>query len=613
MTEDHLGPDDGGVTRNDDDQGELKLTNPFRDPVRRRMASMALPAISRMLRVGALNKIVQDSLAYLPDMNGPDAILRTMGAQYEVSEADLARIPKEGPCVVVANHPFGGIEGLALMSLVLRARPDAKTLGNRILGTIPSLREHLLLVDVLGGDPTANTRSMRATLGHLRKGGLLAVFPAGEVSHARLTRPFVADPPWSDTIARLAKRSGASVVPLRFAGHNGVAFQLAGLVHPRLRTAMLPKEVVNKNHARLRVAVGHPIRKRDADALSDATELNAVMRARCDLLAFRWSRTKKKPPPPLPSITVPPLPEEGRKQIEACLAREIIAERGDLALTVATHDEISSVMPHIGALREQAYRAVGEGSGKDLDLDEYDKHYQHLLLWDRGQQRLGGAYRLGFSEDILPNIGKRGLYTASLFDFSPDFFKRLGPVVELGRSFLSSDYQRKPATLMLLWRGIVQNIARHHPEYRWILGPVSIPPDHTRPSMRVIAKYLEQPHVKSPFATEVKARTKLKKGVPLRPLPKIDRLATSAEELDNRIQEIDPMGRGVPVLMRQYLKIGARHLAFNVDPEFHDTVDSLMLVDGPNIERRMRSLIFGPYEAAYCRRHGVEVEQKDRA
>ena len=610
MTKGHPVQDDGEVTE-EEPHGELKLSNPFRDPVRRRMASMALPAISRMLRVGTLNQIIQDSLAHMPEMNGPDAILHTMGASYEVSEADLARIPKEGPCVVVANHPFGGIEGLALMSLVLQVRPDAKTLVNQLLGLTPPLREHLLLVDVLGGGAKANTMSMRATLSHLRNGGLLAVFPAGEVSHARLTRPFVADPPWSDTIARMAKRSGAPIVPVRFAGHNGVAFQLAGLVHPRLRTVMLPQEVVNKNHVRLQVAIGHPIRKKDADALADASELNAVMRARCDLLAFRWSRTRKKSPPPLPPIEVTPLATDGKQQIQRCLEREIIAERGDLALTLATHDEISSVMPHIGALREEAYRAVGEGSGKELDLDEYDEHYQHLLLWDRGQERLGGAYRLGFSEEILPRLGHRGLYTGSLFKFSPDFFKRLGPVVELGRSFLSSDYQRKPATLMLLWRGIVQTIAKHHPEYRWILGPVSIPPDHTRPSMRVIAKYLEQPHVQSPFASEVKSRTKLKKGVPLRPLPKIDRLATSPEDLDDRIQEIDPMGRGIPVLLRQYLKIGARHLAFNVDPEFHDTVDSLMLVDGPNIERRMRSLIFGPYEEAYCRRHGVDITQKD--
>ncbi|MCH2150951.1 MAG: lysophospholipid acyltransferase family protein [Phycisphaerales bacterium] len=342
MTKDHLGHDDGGVTE-EEPHGELKLSNPFRDPVRRRMASMALPAISRMLRVGTLNQIVQDSLAHMPEMNGPDAILHTMGASYETSAADLARIPKEGPCVVVANHPFGGIEGLALMSLVLRVRPDAKTLVNRILGLIPPLREHLLLVDVLGGGAKANTMSMRATLSHLRNGGLLAVFPAGEVSHARLTRPFVADPPWSDTIARMAKRSGAPIVPVRFAGHNGVAFQLAGMVHPRLRTVMLPQEVVNKNHARLQVAIGHPIRKKDADALADASELNAVMRARCDLLAFRWSRTRKKSPPPLPPIEVPPLAADGKQQIQRCLEREIIAERGDLALTVAKHDEITGV------------------------------------------------------------------------------------------------------------------------------------------------------------------------------------------------------------------------------------------------------------------------------
>ena len=109
----------------------------------------------------------------------------------------------------------------------------------------------------------------------------------------------------------MAKRSGAPIVPLRFAGHNGVAFQLAGLVHPRLRTVMLPQEVVNKNHARLQVAIGHPIRKKDADNLADASELNAVMRARCDLLAFRWSRTRKKSPPPLPPIEVPPLSADG--------------------------------------------------------------------------------------------------------------------------------------------------------------------------------------------------------------------------------------------------------------------------------------------------------------
>ena len=508
--------------------------------------------------------------------------------------------------VVVANHPFGGLEGLVLARLLRQARPDARIMANTLLSRLPELRDLFVFVDPFGGaSATAgNIGPLKECLRLLESGGVLGVFPSGAVSHPRLEhgRLTVADPAWSPTVARLIRRTGATVVPVHFSGQNSRLFQVLGLAHPLLRTALLPREFVNKRGRTVDVRIGRPIpferleRLCGCEAEADAC-VTRYLRLRTTLLRDRSGRTRRRTP-----LLPPKNPHRRQEALIAPVAAELLADEiaalpqeavllrnGEFAVIEARAGAIPLALREIGRLRELTFRKVGEGTGKACDCDEHDRHYSHLFLWNTERHEIAGAYRIGRTDELLASLGRKGLYTNSLFVLKPGFFERLGPALEMGRSFVRPEYQKSYAPLLLLWKGLARMVVRE-PRYRMLFGPVSITSSYQKASRRLMASYFEG-QATSPLARLVRPRTPLRGQGWLARAART--LVTDLDDLLALIDDIEADDKGIPVLLRQYLKLGGKLLAFNVDRDFADALDGLIVVDLLEAEPRQLERYMG--------------------
>jgi putative hemolysin len=265
------------------------------------------------------------------------------------------------------------------------------------------------------------------------------------------------------------------------------------------------------------------------------------------------------------------------------LAKEVdrlssLCDLDQLSVYLARAREIPNVLAEIGRLRESTFRQAGEGTGRPVDLDSFDARYLHLFVWNRGEGEVVGAYRLGPTPDILPAQGAGGLYTSTLFRFSPELFARTGPAVELGRSFIRPEYQRQYAPLLLLWKGIARYIVAR-PECPILFGAVSISRQYSPASRELLVSFLESRRdpalaplvtARRPFRHERAGRWHARA---------LARFVLDVEDLGEPIADIEEDGKGVPILVRQYLKLGGKVLGCNVDPCFADVVDALIMVD----------------------------------
>lgn len=513
-------------------------------------------------------------------------VLKEIGAEYRISDADMERIPATGTVVVAANHPFGVLDGAILGALLERVRPDVKIMTNVLLAGIPELQERCIFVDPFGerGSAALNRRAMKEALAWLRGGGMLAMFPAGEVSHILLRRMEIADPEWNPTVARLIRLTGASALPLFFEGRNTVAFQTAGLLHPMLRTAWLLNEFLQQKNKKVEVRVGSPI---SAETISNAgTDRDATgyLRWRTYLLAQRGHESPSLPP----ALRVVFL----RKKHEAIAAAvptenvlaeiqklKLLDENKDFSVHVADACEIPNLLREVGRLREVTFRAVGEGTGKSVDLDGFDHYYKHVLLWSKGKQELVGAYRLGLTEEILPRLGTSGLYTSTLFRYDERLFDHFGPALELGRSFVRPEYQRQYAPLLMLWRGIGRFLAAN-PHLTILFGAVSISSRYNRVSRELIVRFFRGREKDPVLRGLITPRRPFRSGW-IRPgdCPSTCTRLKDLDELADPIADVESDGKGVPILIKQYAKLGGRLLSFNVDRDFSNVLDGLVMVD----------------------------------
>lgn len=303
-----------------------------------------------------------------------------------------------------------------------------------------------------------------------------------------------------------------------------------------------------------------------------------------------------------PEPIVAPVP---RAQLELEIASlppsARLCEQGAFEVYVAHAHQIPALLTEIGRLRELTFRSAGEGTGRALDLDAFDGWYEHLFVWHPDSASVVGAYRLGRVDAILPTHGPEGLYTSTLFAWDPALLAELDDAVELGRSFVRLDAQRGPFALPLLWRGIGRWLTQR-PHLRRLLGPVSIDARYAPVSVARMVGYLRARHMSLAYAGRVRSRapwrptdeataTACTEGGLLPDLPSLGR-AVEAEEADDR---------SIPVLLRQYLKLGAVVLETNVDAAFADVVDALVLVDLDAVEVARLAKFMGPEGAAAFR------------
>ncbi len=527
-------------------------------------------------------------------------LLDDLEVRVNVTPSDREKIPATGAVLALSNHPFGILDGVMLADLLTRARPDVRILTNQLLGELPELTPLCFFIDPFDRPESrvSNGRALRQAISHLRAGGLLLVFPAGEVSHFDLKKRTICDPEWNRTAARLIRITRAKSLPILIGGANGIPFQMLGMVHPRLRTAALPAEMLNKRGKSVEIRIGGTIDPARIEAIPDDAEATKYLRLRVELLARRGLKVAgPASAEALPVAEAIPA-ERLANEIASLPAECLLAEAREFAVYLADAECIPLVLEEIGRLREVTFRAAGEGTGEPVDLDRFDTRYRHLFLWNKDKHELVGAYRLGDVSALVARYGLKGLYTESLFRFNARFVRQLGPALELGRSFIREEYQRQYAPLLLLWKGIGAWVARH-PRYSMLIGAVSVSNQYSPASRELIARYFENLAASEEWRGAVKARRPLRGNLVQKwETEALCSVAPDVEDLSAPIADLEPDGKGIPILVKQYVKLGGKLLAFSVDPQFGNTLDGFVMVDLTRTSPEILARYMGKDEAA---------------
>lgn len=544
------------------------------------------PRIALLAEVSGLNRL-ERFYNEIEQREGEDfitALFAHLDLKLEVDAEDLALVPREGGVAIVANHPYGAIDGLAMMHVLQQVRPDLRVMANFMLQQLEPLRDRFIGVNPFEQlSARSSFQGMRQAMEHLAQGGALGVFPAGEVSSYRNDLDAVADPRWKAPVIKLIRSAEVPVVPLWFDGANSLVFQMLGMIHPNLRTLQLPHEMLRMRGRSVHLRIGKPISPKDLAALPSAEQLARYLRAKTYALGsgahvkreqFRPLFFPRRPKPIVEAIPVSDL----EREITA-LADRKLSSQAEFDLYLAPSDRIPHLLREIGRLREETFRAVGEGTNKRIDLDEFDHYYDHLFLWDREKHRLVGAYRIGDGKVIMGRYGKRGFYTNTLFRMGRPMHRILGNSFELGRSFVATDYQKHRLPLFMLWRGLLLHITSN-PDHKYLIGPVSISGHYSRFSRSLIMEFVRKHHYDDALARHVRPRNRF--HVTLEKADGDALLDASGEDmkkLDQLIADIEVNGSAVPVLLKRYLMLNARIIGFNSDPRFNDALDGLMLLD----------------------------------
>jgi putative hemolysin len=555
-----------------------------------RMKGLAGKLISGLLyKILELKKVNATTLRY-SDQYGPDfaaSVIKDVGAAYELDPSQLDNIPSEGGFITVSNHHYGSIDGMILTDVVVRKRPDYKILTTFLLARIPNLRDWFIPVNNISAGDTRTVSGIRAALGHIGQGSPLGLFPAGEVGTWQKKQKrtavqgkwVVEDKPWAENMMKLIRRSGFPVVPIFFDGGNSLNFHLLGQIHPRLRTVRLPHELYNKQGHKVHVVIGKPIPADEIARFSDK-ELSQYLHNRCYALE---EQCLEKSAEAAPAKSLAPLaeavsPDAVRSRMES-LRDKMLFESGDYRVYLLSEQDAPEVMQEVYRLREETFRSIGEGSGKSLDTDPYDKYYRHMLLWSVPGGEIVGGYRIGFGSEIMASHGGlKGFYSASLVKMGPRAEEIFSQSIELGRSFIRKEYQREVLALKMMLAGICV-LSTQDSSARYFTGPVSISNSFPDFYKSLTACFLQQ-HYALPHSEEIARPSHAFKPDYMRVNPEqlFLQQENDIDSLNRLIGNISDGRYRLPVLMRKYFSNGARVICFNVDPLFSNSLDCHILL-----------------------------------
>lgn len=533
-----------------------------------------LPAWKRKLLKRLLHeKDFQQLAEDYPHLKGLDLVeqfMNDLNVRCELGEGDLENIPSQGPVLFVANHPIGSLDGLAILRAVATVRPDVKIVANQMLSYLEPLQNLFIPVDNVGN--RTNRQQVVDMQSHLDNQGALVVFPAGEVS--RWGTKGIRDSHWRTGFLRLAAKSRAPIVPVHVQARNSLLFYTTSLVYKPLSALMLVNEMFKQRNNLIKLRIGGRIPfSQWYDGRTNDNELAERFRRHVYLLGKGKAGLFTCEAP----IALPEDRIELKKALAACEKLGVTPDGKIIYLYQRQQEERTPILRELGRLREIAFRAVGEGSGKRRDLDSFDDDYYHLILWDEDDLEVVGAYRFVPTEQQLSKKGLEGIYSNSLFHYNQDMMPILAQGIELGRSFIQPTYWGKRG-LDYLWLGIGAYLAKY-PQYRYLFGPVSI-----SGSMPVAARDLLIAFYRLYFSSEL-AMAQSRKPYPAS-LPQV-----LAQFDGNNYQEdlvklkslLSNIGCSIPTLYKQYTELcepgGVQFIDFGTDPAFNDCIDGLVLVD----------------------------------
>ncbi|MFC0344668.1 lysophospholipid acyltransferase family protein [Epilithonimonas hispanica] len=558
------------------------------------------PVASAIMNLTKINEVnnLYNKLIHTKGVQFFDEFIREQELSYIVFEEDLAKVPKTGPFIIVSNHPLGALDGILMCKILLRVRPDFKVMGNFLLSKIKPMEPFVISVNPFEGrkDAFNSSSGMRETFKHLEEGGCIGIFPAGEVSNKNNEYGEVLDRPWGKIALKIIKKAKVPVIPMYFHATNSKMFYNVSKLHPDLQTLMLPAEMMRKRDKPIRIRIGKPISVKQIEEEETIEELGDYLYNKVYMLKSYYEKRKsitEKLKLPNMSLKLPLQKQNNIVQniIDETPVEDIITEieklkvaenkklfsHGDYDVFFTKSEEIPSIMREIGRQRELTFRAIGEGTNLPFDLDEYDNHYHHLFLWDNAGKKLVGAYRMALGSEVMKKHGIDGFYTSSLFEYDTELQPFFRKVIEMGRAYISMEYQQKPFPLFLLWRGIV-HVCLRNPEHKFLMGGVSISNKFSEFSKSLMIEFMRSHYYDSAVAQYIHPKNEFK--VVMKERDKalfFEDMDADLNKLDKIIDDLEPELR-LPVLIKKYIKQNAKMIAFNVDPNFNDAIDGLMYI-----------------------------------
>jgi putative hemolysin len=578
--------------------------------------------LMKVLKISKVNKIYIKH-KHKPHMEFMEALANEFKLNFEIPDEDFKRLPKEGAYITVSNHPLGGIDGMLLLLIMLKKRPDFKIIANFLLHRIEPVKEFMMPVN-----PFENRKDIRSSVAgfknailHLRNGHPLGVFPAGEVSTHRDGK-LIVDKPWEDAAIKLIQKSKVPVVPIYFHAENSKLFYKLSKISDTFRSAKLPSELLTQKRRVIKVRIGKPITVEKQNEYNSVDSLSEYLRRKTYMLSNSFDEKgnlKVKIKESIPSLKIPKSP----KNIIKALPSELIENdvdglrKGNFRLLesknyevfLAPANKIKYVLQEIGRLREVTFREIGEGTNKSIDLDKYDSYYHHLFLWDNSTNAIAGAYRMGLGSEIFKNHGIKGFYLSELFKFDGDLHTMMSESIEMGRAFIIPEYQQKPMPLFLLWKGIVHTTLRY-PNHNYLIGGVSISNKFTNFSKSLMIEFMKS-HFYDPYVAQYVSPKKEFK-VKLKDSDKdfvFDASKADLNKFDKIIEEVEPGNLRLPVLIKKYIKQNARVVAFNVDPLFNNAIDGLMYIRISDLPESTVKPVMEEFQAELEKRYNKEVEK----
>ncbi len=544
-----------------------------------------------LLRYNKLNKLYKrvadkSGIAFI------DEVIKILELKIEPDENEVKRIPASGPVILVANHPLGGLDGLLLIKLVSVVRSDIRILANHLLRKVAPVSSYFIDTNPFELPPDSEESvfsGLKESVSHLRDGGLLCIFPAGETSTYDATN-LVTDKIWQYPVIRFIKKMEVPVVPVLFQSGNVRLFRLIARIHPALKNARLPSEFFHKRSRNIRIRIGNVIKTAEQERFEDVYRYGRYLRAKTygmssPIEVKRFFANPLRAAVKQEPVTDPVPREKIVAEIRSLNKEHLLFRLKEYNVYAVPSSEIPFILSEIGRLREITFREVGEGTNQSIDIDEFDLFYHQMFIWDEKEERIVGAYRIGLGREIMDQYGKRGFYLNTLFRIHDSLSELLGQSLELGRSFVVKDYQKKPMPLFLLWKGILYFMMRN-PDYRYLLGPVSISNNYSPISKDLIIRFIMANHFNWKLSQKIQPRNSYKFRSDD---PNVNILMENTErdinKLDKTIGDMDALNSGLPVLLKKYIRINARIVCFNVDPKFNNCLDGLIILDIYDVPR----------------------------
>ena len=524
------------------------------------------------------------------DFDFVDQVFQLVPTDCTVRHSDLENIPARGRVIIVANHPLGGLDGLALLRLVSSVRRDVRIVVNELLLNITQLNNLFLPVDAMGGE--TRKADISRILDALNNDEAVIIFPSGEVSRAGPKG--IRDRKWLPGFIQLAKTAYAPVLPVHIKARNSNLFYVVSRISRPLSMLMLPREMLGFG-GQMKFTIGQMITPKAIESLPFSRKKRASL-----LSEHLWRiGVGKKPLFDTETSIIRP---QDRQTIRAELKQAEILGRTSDNKTILLFDyrDNSVVLDEIGRLREITFRAVGEGTGRRKDTDHFDQYYRHLILWDDNDLEIVGAYRLG---EIWkwPQRDSALLYSSSLFDYSDTATKLFEGGLELGRSFVQPQYWGK-LSLDYLWQGIGAYLARHT-DVKYLFGPVSLSQNLPKKARDLLVSHYGS-HYQDP---ENLASAKKPYVVDVGPTVSMtgpQDTENAAAAFVNMRAQLDFLGVKIPTLYKQYAEVclpgGTRFCCFNIDKNFGYCVDGLVVVDLDHLKPKKRE--------RYITRHKISLD-----